>query len=288
MKKIGIVSCNRWKNKIKEDLMLQKALLRDGYDAEIISWEDETIQYESFNGLILRSVWGYQNNYINFVKWINKVSVAGIKLFNVKEILLNNIRKDKQFHILDKNFISHIPTQFIKSISELQNTELKFPIVIKPIISGSGENTYKFDSVLEMEGTLFRTVLERYFENKENGIMLQPYYESISNGEYACIYINGINTHNMLRFPGVLSKKQYPLYLERIPKEVENISNAVSKIPEFKDYLYMRIDIIVTDNIAYIMEVELTEPDLMFKYILDKEIQNKAINQFAKSLERRL
>ena len=70
MKKIGIVSCNEWQGKIKEDLYLQEALKEQGKEADIISWEDKTINYDEYDLLILRSVWGYQHKYKEFKEWL--------------------------------------------------------------------------------------------------------------------------------------------------------------------------------------------------------------------------
>ena len=57
MKKIAIVSCNKWQNKIEEDKLLQNTLIQRGYKVDIISWEDPDINYDIYAALILRSVW---------------------------------------------------------------------------------------------------------------------------------------------------------------------------------------------------------------------------------------
>ena len=122
MKKIGIVSCNKWKGIIKEDLLLEKELINRGYQAELISWEDTNINYKNYDCLILRSVWGYQNNYSEFKNWLLYLKKHNIKIYNDVDILLNNIRKDKQFQILDKYQVPHINTTFIKKLTFLCNS----------------------------------------------------------------------------------------------------------------------------------------------------------------------
>src|SRR5574344_459813 len=118
--KIGIVSCDEWKNKIKEDLMLQRELLKDGYITEIISWQDKTVNYFEYECLILRSVWGYQDHYIQFKNWLLDLNKYNIPIYNNVDIILDNIRKDKQFEILDRYSIPHIPTIFIKHSDEIK------------------------------------------------------------------------------------------------------------------------------------------------------------------------
>ena len=50
----------------------------------------------------------------------------------------------------------------------------------------------------------------------------------------------------------------------------------------------MRIDIVVENNMPYIMEVELAEPDLLIKYIADENIKQNTLKTFAKKIERRM
>lgn len=288
MKKIGIVSCDIWKDKIKEDLLLQKELIKNGMDAEIISWQNNDINYNEYCCLILRSVWGYQNSYEQFKKWLLYIKKNNIVIFNDVDIILSNIKKDVQFEILRKHDIPYISTKFLKNAvdwSKIGFCEQKF--VIKPIISGSGNNTYKFDINEEID-ICIRKKYEAILQQPDNGLMIQPFVSGIDKGEYSCIFIDGINTHNMLRFPGVLGEKKKTQYLTEIPKNVLDLATKVMNIPEFSGYLYARVDIVLKNNEPYIMEVELTEPDLLIKYISDEVTQEQVLNRFAKKIERRI
>lgn len=287
MKKIAIVSCDKWINKIQEDLLLKQHLENEGYNVQIISWEDPKISYNDYFGLILRSVWGYQNKYSEFKTWLSMVKNIGIPLFNNVDIILDNIKKDKQFEILYKHNIPYIDTEFIFDVQKLDTyINNEFPKVIKPIISGSGNNTFTLNSKENINQ--IKEIYKKLLVEKDNGIMLQPFIPEIKDGEFACIYIDGINTHNMLRFPGVLSVKHKPFFLNDIPVSVSNLAQKVSMLEEYKDYLYMRIDIVLVNNEPLIMEVELAEPDLLFKYIPDEEIKNNNMEFFAKKMIRRL
>ena len=193
-----------------------------------------------------------------------------------------------QFEILKKYNIPYIPTTIIKE--SIDWNKLNFygqKLVIKPIISGSGNNTYKFD-INEDVDEFIRQKYETILQQADNGLMIQPFVSGINNGEFSCIFIDGINTHNMLRFPGVLGEKKRAQYLTTIPESVLELATKVSNIPEFSGYLYARIDIVLENNKPYIMEVELTEPDLLIKYISDEEIQGQVLNKLVKKVERRI
>lgn len=286
MKKVGIVSCDKWKGKIKEDLMLQQSLLESGIITDLVSWQDSTINFSEYDCLILRSVWGYQNDYEQFKNWLLYLKTNQVDIYNDVDMVLNNIRKDKQLDILDRYSISHIPTIILKDASNLRIIkDFCENLVIKPLISGSGKNTFLLKSD---EIRFISDECSFIFEQQDNGIMVQPFISGIENGEYACIYIDGVNTHNMLRYPGVLAEKKRPMFLSTIPNNVSRLAERVSQIPEFKNSLYMRVDIVLDNNEPKVMEVELAEPDLLIKYIEDDKIQKDVVKTFTKRIERRL
>lgn len=257
MKKIGIVSNDKYINKIAEDINIKKFLNSMGYKAEIISWEDENINYSDYSSLLLRSVWGYQHNYDKFIKWLDMLENNNITIFNDVATIKSNIRKDIQFKILDKYNIPHIKTIFQKESLDLKSFMPDY--IVKPIISGSGDNTTRIkDANIE--------ILNKIISENDNGIMIQPYEKTIGNGEYSIIFIDGFNTHNMLRYPGIFYKKERPRQLFDVPKKVLDLAYKVKNIPEYKELLYMRIDIVDSNN-PKIMEVELAEPDLLTRNI---------------------
>ncbi len=278
MVRIGIVSNNIYANKIFEDLRLKNELLKLNIQADIISWEDPTINYDRYRFLMLRSVWGYQNRYSDFKKWFSFLQERGIKIYNSVDIVMNNIRKDIQFKILSNNNIPHVPTIFKKEKSDL--IPITCNMVVKPIISGSGENTFRGSKVN-------LNVYDSIFEEQDNGIMIQPYMKDIENGEYSVIFIDKENTHTMLRYPGVFTEKKRPCQIFDVPIRVMQLANKVSSIKEYSDALYMRVDIVGTHD-PVVMEVELAEPDLLIKYITDVNIQNAVVRKLAKSVERRM
>ena len=50
----------------------------------------------------------------------------------------------------------------------------------------------------------------------------------------------------------------------------------------------MRVDIVLQDGNPIIMEVELAEPDLLFKYIENDSVRNQGIKLLSKSIVRRI
>ena len=305
MKRVGIVSCNQWINKIKEDLYLNRELLVLGIESSLISWEDPNVDYSLYDCLIIRSIWGYQDKPEEFYRWLEQMKQSKVMMFNSPELIENNIRKDIQFGIFQENGIPTIKTGFIyeKDISgsissavlEMDESQLDCTrvFVVKPIISGSGNNTYLIDltgrstrpnnvQIIELD-RLFNGIIRE----QNNGLMVQHFISEIDNGELSSIFIDGQNTHNVRRYPSIFhGKKSQELETDVSPSMLE-LAKKVEAIPEYSGYLYMRSDIVEHNGQPIVMEVELTDPDLLTRYI-PEETRDTAIKTLAKKIERRL
>ena len=297
MKKVAIVSCDKWIGKLEEDNNLKNALINLGIDARIISWQ-QPLQ-EEYDLLILKSVWGYQNYYTDFKKWLLYIKTNNIPLFNNVDMVLSNIMKDIQFDILRKGNVDFIDTIFLQQSEVLNMNTFDMlgnnSYVIKPTISGSGENTYLINgsSDMSVQNVIRKeNIVEIYSKILDNNndckIMIQPFISEINNGEYSCIFIDGKLTHTMLRFPNIFHEKRRPYLVIEVPDVIIELAKRIEKIQEFNDYLYMRVDMVLIDGNAKIMEVELTDPDLLTKYISNMDVKSNVIKTLAKSIERRI
>ena len=297
MKKVGIVSCDKWIDKLEEDNNLKNALINLGIDAKIISWQQPL--EEKYDLLVLKSVWGYQNYYKEFKNWLLYVKNNNIPLANGVDMVLNNIMKDIQFNILRKNNVDFIDTIFLDQ-SELLNKNIFDMLddksnVFKPTISGSGENTYLVTNFSDksIPNTIQKEDIVKVYnkildDNSDCKIMLQPFISEINKGEYSCIFIDGKLTHTMLRFPNIFHEKRRPYLVNDVPDSIIELAKVVEKIKDFNNYLYMRVDMVLVNDNAKIMEVELADPDFLTKYIDDSNVKSDVIKTFAKKIERRI
>ena len=297
MKKVGIVSCDKWIDKLEEDNNLKNALINLGIDAKIISWQQPL--EEKYDLLVLKSVWGYQNYYKEFKNWLLYVKNNNIPLANGVDMVLNNIMKDIQFNILEKNNVDFIDTIFLDRFKLLNRNILEMlndkSYVFKPTISGSGENTYLVTNSNDksIPNTIQKEDIVKIYNKMLDGnsdckIMIQPFISEISNGEYSCIFIDGKLTHTMLRFPNIFHEKRRPYLVDDVPDSIIQLARVVERIKDFNNYLYMRVDMVLVNGKAKIMEVELTDPDLLTKYIDDSNVKSNVIKTFAKKIERRV
>jgi len=278
--KVAIVSCDKWQNKVKEDILLKIELNKLNLNADIISWQNKNTDLKKYDLLIIRSVWGYQDYLPSFISWLDKISNSNIKILNKKDILLTNMNKKEQFELLDKYNIPHIKTNFL-SIKDIENNNIKDiennnDIVIKPIISGSGNNTYVISNNIEKNSIKLQDIKKKFLpvlNDYNNYLMIQPFIKEINNGELSLIYIKKELKHAVIRYTSIFNDRKsiQVIDLKNIDSKAISLANKISEIPELNEYLYLRVDLINTNNAYQVMEIELVEPCLFLEYHQNKK-----------------
>lgn len=265
---VDVVSCNEYKNKIKDDLMLQKYLLDAGYKARISSWEDN----DPADVNIIRSVWGYHKKANEFLNFVNSTNTINNRL-----LIADNIDKQKEFALLRLNDVQPVDTQFLNNINELHYKGDK--LVVKPIVSASGDNTY----IIENEQDLQKVA-------HLNRIMVQPYIDGISEGEISVIAINRVVKYGIKRYTGVFTEYKKPKFISRfnLDKEIQDIVKKILIIEEYKRAVIMRMDFVHTTQGYRVMEVELIDPDLFIETIPDPVLKKEVYEDLVHSVEKYL
>ncbi len=292
-KLVAIVSCDKWKNKSLEDLYLKHSLNKQNCKVDIISWEDKTIDYSKYDLIIIRSIWGFQENKTKFENWLNMLETQKIKVLNPINVIKNNYDKEIQFDILNKYNIKTIKTFFLpinkniksrildlKTNNDLENNL----IVLKPTISeGSkdvylvGDNRYEFNNIIDIN-----EVYNKYKNNKSK-LMVQPFMKEIFDGEYSICCINNKITHGIIKYKNAFTKTNMIKYIpaDKIDHKIIEIVNNILNIKEYKDNLFLRIDFVKQEKKFLVMEVELLDPNLFLEFIADRKKRKEILNFFA-------
>ena len=91
-KELIIASSDKYANRVKEDINLCYYLMKNGINSNIMSYKD----IKCSSNVIVRSVWGYQNDLVNFNNFITHRE--GITI-NSSSIIENNISKENQYKL---------------------------------------------------------------------------------------------------------------------------------------------------------------------------------------------
>jgi glutathione synthase/RimK-type ligase-like ATP-grasp enzyme len=128
------------------DLPLQiVAFANAGIDLVQAAWEDETIAWDSFDLVVVRSPWNYVKKLNAFRKWLG--DRRGLTTFhNPVELIEWNIDK-RYLADLAHQGVPIVPTAFVDSIEEFHSAAQSFgsaEIVVKPSVSAGSRLTGRY------------------------------------------------------------------------------------------------------------------------------------------------
>lgn len=259
--KIGIATCYNIPEPDVDEAIVVDAFERRGHETHLVAWDEPTIDWSDFDGVIVRSTWNYPDYSEQFAEWIGRVS-EGTALLNPPKLMLANMNKSYLVGLADRG-IKVVPTKWInssdaKSLPELLTSKS----VIKPAI-GAGSMDTQFFEVNELQDAMaWLTSM-----GQDRMFMVQPYFESVNtDGEQSIIFIGSEPSHRIVKHPRFAGQE------ERVdgPFEVGKFEAMARELIEpIKDeILYARVDLMKdNEGVWCLSELELIEPSLFFSLI---------------------
>jgi glutathione synthase/RimK-type ligase-like ATP-grasp enzyme len=240
-----------------------------GLDAEIVVWDEDTVDWTTYDAVVVRSCWDYLDRRDDFLAWASRVP----NLLNPVDVLAWNTDKVYLRELSDAG-IPVIDTRW----DVRRGDELPLPAgpasdewVVKPSISGGGKDTARWDDPDDV-----------YAHSEEliaagRTAMVQPYVPSVdSEGETALLYFGGQFSHAIRKGPllergeGVRQDRdQREVITPRAPTAAqhdvaEQVLDAIpSSLGRADALAYARVDLVTdADGVPRLIELELTEPSL--------------------------
>lgn len=277
---VYIASTQKNKGLIQEDILIQKAFSSRGLVSRIETLENILLEAISGDSVFLKSIWGYHINYKKFLEHISLLKEKEVLLVNDYKYIHWNIDKNKYFSEI--NFLNIVPTyklglNGVKSINDIEKIiqlitkdDQNNKFVIKPSIAASGYLTCIYD-----KKDAVNNCISDILDHKDLDFMIQPFRFQIMEGEISIILINGKIQYGIKRFPGIFTEKKGPAYIDtkKIPKQFIVQINLLLHffINKFKSLPKIcRMDFVKHGLDYELMEIELIDPDLFFRYIPDK------------------
>lgn len=257
-------------NVLKEDGLLIEALNNLGLKTIKKDWNDSKFNWNSTKTAVFRSTWDYFDKFSIFQNWLSQVQNKCALINSYEQIKWN---LDKHYLQDLKNWGLPIPKSVF--INKMSSTKLKDiatnmewnHIVVKPTISGAAKNTFQLKDQ-EIENFQTKWI---HLTNKEDFIVQEFQKNIIKSGEVAVMLFGGKYSHAVLK----KAKKgdfrvqdDFGGTVETITPSKEIIDLAEKAIKKLKPTpLYCRVDVIINNqNKAVIIELELIEPELWFRF----------------------
>lgn len=262
------------------------ALSEAGLDYELVVWDKPNICWEKYAAVLIRATWDYiEGKRDTFIQTLQAITHQNIPLYNPVDIIRWNSHKSyllelqqKDVRILNTLILSQDKISKLMIFKQHINDD---ECIIKPAISGGAYKTFRLKSA-----TIPQVLCANFKEDEE--ILIQAFMPEILNeGEWSLIFFNGIYSHAVLLKPAAgdfrVQIKHGGTVQSNCPtKAMIQEAKRVLSLIDGEVPLYARIDFVRKNNQLYLMELELIEPALFFRW------EPAAASRLADALLRRL
>ena len=254
------------------------------WQVSTLSWHDNTIDWNQFDYVVVRSTWDYQQQADAFMACLERIDNSSATLLNPLSLIKWNIKKH-YLRDLEKHNVTIVPTRWFSHFDEDEflacfnefNTDT---LVVKPVLSANADDTFKLTVGHANEKM---ELLKGCFYKRE--FMVQPFMKNvIDEGEYSLFYFGGAYSHGILKVPkkgDFRVQEEHGGRLFSIDSDNDGFSQmcnvsekALKAMPA--QPLYARVDLVRLGDDWAVMELELIEPSLYFN--LDNQSPERFVN----------
>lgn len=254
------------------------AFAEAGIELLHLPWEDDTVDWDSFDLVVVRSPWNYVDRFAEFQQWLNgRESMT--TLHNPVPLIRWNLDKHYLLDLADRG-VAIVPTTYVTTVAALHEalTAIDTPqVIVKPTISAGSRLTGRF-----VHGSPGAAALGERILASGGTVMVQPFAESVEMaGEIGAVCLGGAISHAFRKGPllgeeGTLRGGEYceeitPAPLDDARRDLvlaaQRAALAIARerawLTAQQQLLYGRYDMVtMADGAPALLEAELFEPSL--------------------------
>jgi glutathione synthase/RimK-type ligase-like ATP-grasp enzyme len=268
--RIGLATAAEFPSLSDDDQLVLESLQAHGFDSQPVIWSDESVSWDNYDFIVVRSCWDYHRRLDAFRSWIETLETHGVALCNPPDLLRWNL--DKSYLTdLGNSGVPTVPTVRIEQSSPqtlesiLQNNEWE-EAVVKPTVAATA---YRTSRVSLETATTDQQLLEEVLAHSD--ALVQPFIPEIqTEGEWSLIYLDGQFSHSVKKYPQsgdyrVQAEFGGRVVSETAPQSFIDIGHhALEQLDQRP--LYARVDGVETETCIRVMEMELVDPELFFRH----------------------
>jgi glutathione synthase/RimK-type ligase-like ATP-grasp enzyme len=249
-----------------DDQLLAAALARAGIRPAPAVWSDRSVDWRSFDAVVIRSCWDYHRRHGEFVAWLDALDASRRPVWNPTSMVRWN--SDKRYLIdLARRGVSTVPTRIVERgsrvpVPDVAHAEGWTRFVVKPAVSASAYETHALELPL---GGDDRAAIERVVAHGD--ALVQPFLDEVTtDGELSLIFFDGVFSHAAIkrsrrgdfRVQTEHGGTVAPIEVAHaIVAEARRSLEALDELP-----LYARVDGVGDERSFRLMELELIEPNV--------------------------
>ena len=254
--RVALATCSRLPVEHDDSPALIAALAGAGVAASNPVWDDPSVDWSSYDLVVVRSTWDYTLRREEFLSW----ACAVPRLANPAAVLRWNTDK-RYLAELAAAGVPVVPTDFVAPGETYAVPAYEH--VVKPTVSAGARDTRRFAA--GADSTDHATALLAAGRT----VMVQPYQRAVDEvGETAVLFFLGRHSHAAGKAAVLVPDLADPNAVAITPREasaaeLEVAQAALAGVPWPEPLLYARIDLVPgPDGEPVLMELEITEPSL--------------------------
>jgi glutathione synthase/RimK-type ligase-like ATP-grasp enzyme len=267
--RVALATCAALRELSDDDRPLLAELWGLGIKAEPAVWDDASVDWKSYDAVVIRSTWDYHLSPASFSAWLARLEALGVPLWNPAPVVRANADKS-YLRELEARGVSVVPTLWIEQgkpavLDALLASRGWADAVVKPVISGGAFRT----SRVKRGGDAGQAALDDVLAH--SAAMVQPFLPEIAaEGEWSFIFLGGEFSHAVLKTPragdfrvqedhgGRTERREPP------PGLLTQAREAAIAGPT--PWLYARVDGVRRGDELVVIELELIEPSLYLRH----------------------
>jgi glutathione synthase/RimK-type ligase-like ATP-grasp enzyme len=281
--RLALATCAHLPGVHPDDVHLAASLSRLGIEPVACVWSDPSIDWSSFDAVLIRTTWDYFQRYEEFLSWLDRLPVPTI---NERALLRWN--SDKRYLLdLAERGVDIVPVRVAAHarlpalLTEMRGQDL----VVKPTVSGGAWNTVR--------GIAGDAAFEKAVAALPPGYeyIVQAFVPEVArDGEWSLLFFDGEFSHAILKRAAsgeFRVQSQFGGSVDALEPTASMLASARKSLEAvaalgYADHAYARVDGVVIDGDFKLMELEMIEPALFLTPRPD------AAELFAAKLEKRL
>lgn len=258
---------------LSEDAAVVRALEAQGLTVRRLDWADPGFDWRRTRCALFRTTWDYFERYDEFRVWL-ELAADRTRLFNAADVIRWNVDKRYLLDLAAQGV--RVPPTVLVEAGDPRPLGAIVPdgwgeVVVKPVVSGAARRTFRVPDAGAFQATWAQIV-------EEEAMLVQPLLPAVlEEGEVSVIVVDGEVTHAVRKVPKRGDFRVQDDHGGRVvahqasPEEVEWALRTVHAAQAVlagrdADILYARVDGVRGEHGLELMELELVEPELFFRF----------------------
>ena len=268
---VAFLTAAAWPALYEDDRLAADALAAHGVTVTPVVWtETNDAALAQFDAVVMRSPWDWYRRRDEFRAFLSLLRRVRTRVFNPPEVMVEFADKAVLPRLATERGVRVVPTEVLapdelSRVPGLLEARGWARAVLKPAFTANAYGARRFEAT-----DVDRVVAEAVHVDAGGPWLLQPYVEAIADGEKSFVFFDGAFSHAVLKRP---KAGDWRVQHEH-GGEAQPYAASAAEVTEATELLrrsapgtlYARVDAVPYEGALHLMELEVVEPELFFRF----------------------